>query len=234
MTFAEYYDGKWLGTASYFQVHRSRFLQTWDFVRKLGLVRSGTVLDIGGVGPIAAYLAEQRGWSLSQTTGDLRHDLKEIGSGEFDLVMCTETIEHIKDRESGEIRDLEAFNFSGVHSLLNELKRSVKPTGFVVVTTPNANSYISLHKWLIGEALMMDPQHVREFSVQDLKSAMERCGLRVVLTEVTTSWDEQFGGALGELKKRLHGMKELSRVPRGDNIMMAGAACEAPKHDIDT
>ena len=221
MLFEQYYDEKWFGLDGYFKVHRARFIQTWSFMQRLGLPERGRVLDVGGIGPVAAYLAEQRGWSADQTNSDLRYELGSTATDAFHLVLCTETIEHIKDRESSKIADLEAFNFSGVLSMLGELGRASKKRGFVVVTTPNANSYISLHKWMMGEALMMDPKHVREFSVSDLKWVMQRAGLQVVATEVVNSWEESFGGVVLELKGRLEGMRELQAVPRGDNIMMA-------------
>lgn len=219
--FEKYYDEKWLGLDAYFKTHRARFMQTWSFVQQLSLPERGRVLDVGGLGPVAAYLAEAGGWSADQTNSDLRYDLTSMPSDTFDLVLCTETIEHIKDRESSVIQDLEAFNFSGVLSMLLELRRGAKKDGFVVVTTPNANSYISLHKWVMGEALMMDPKHVREFSVSDLTWVMQKAGLRVFATDVVSSWEDSFDGLVLELKRRLEGLKQIHSVPRGDNIMMA-------------
>jgi hypothetical protein len=219
--FERYFDEKWLGLDDYFKIHRARFIQTWAFVQRLGLPKKGRVLDVGGVGPLAGYMAEALDWSVDQTNSDLRYELKSTSSDSFDLVLCTETIEHIKDRESSAITDLEAFNFSGVLSMLRELGRATKQHGYIVVTTPNANSYISLHKWAMGEAVMMDPKHVREFSVSELKSAMRTAGLQVVATEVVSSWEDSFGEVVIELKRRLDGMKELQGFQRGDNIMMA-------------
>lgn len=219
--FQTFYDDQWLGLDPYFKVHRSRFLQTWWFVQRLGLPPRGRVLDVGGVGPVAAYLADALGWAAESTSTDLRYELGTMPSDAYDLVLCTETLEHIKDRDSTAIRDLEAFNFSGVLSLLGELARGCSKHGWLVVTTPNANSYISLHKWVAGEALMLDPRHVREFSVSELQALMQKSGLRVLASEVVTSWESSFGGTVAELKRRLADLADRQGVPRGDNIMMA-------------
>lgn len=217
--FEAYYDDQWLQVDKYFEIHRSRFVQTFDFVRRQLDLAPARVLDVGGVGPISACLEKFCGWATQDTKSDLRSSLS-IPSDSFDLILCTETIEHIKDVESDKIRDLEAFNYSGINSMLNELKRALKPSGVLIVTTPNANSFITLHKWLAGEVLLMDPQHVREFSVDELKRVARNCGLRVIEMITTDSWLD-FGGQVTNLRDRLESFPDLNQVGRGDNIVAA-------------
>jgi SAM-dependent methyltransferase len=217
--FERYYDANWLELDNYFRIHRERFIQTFGFVRRHCSASAGKVLDVGGVGPISAYFKKYFGWSVESTGTDLRKPLA-IDDDAFDLILCTETVEHIKDVESNEIRDLEAFNYSGVVSMLRELRRSLKQAGRLVITTPNANSYITLHKWLSGESLLMDPQHVREFSVADLKRVAAQCDLVEIAVSTIDSWSD-FGGHVGELKKALHRFPDVASIERGDNIVAA-------------
>lgn len=230
MEFTRYYDQQWLSQASYFEVHRLRFLQTWDFVQRLPLPDTGRVLDVGGIGPIAAYLSEFKGWACAETRCDLRYPLSatSLSPGppppdQFDLVLCTETIEHIKDRESSDIADLEGFNYSGIRSLLQELRRVARPLGSVVISTPNSNSYITLQKWLSGELLLMDPAHVREFSMKDLLRVVAESALHLQNAVTIDSWDHQFGDSVKKLRSRLGGLDR--DVERGDNLLVA--ACKA-------
>lgn len=217
--FEQYYDANWLGLDDYFRIHRARFIQTFDFARRYCPDPTGRVLDVGGVGPVSAYFELKLGWSVEKTETDLRKALA-IADDSYDLILCTETIEHIKDVESSEIRDLEAFNYSGICSMLRELRRAMKPRGRLVITTPNANSYITLHKWLGGELLFMDPQHVREFSVADLKRVATQCGLVEIMVATIDSW-EDLGGYVAELKKTLQRFPGLDHIERGDNIIAA-------------
>ncbi len=219
--FVAYYDSEWLAKADYFRLHRQRFLQTWAFVVRQGLAPGGQVLDIGGIGPVAAYLQTTAPWQAFETKTDLREPLP-LPSDDFDLVLCTETIEHIKDKESSAIGDLEAFNYSGALQLLSELARVVRPSGCVVLTTPNANSYITLHKWLHGQLLLMDPAHVREYSPEDLVRVARMAGLRMLGLEVSDSWEAEFDPSLATLKDALEALPALpalQTIARQDNIL---------------
>lgn len=228
--FAPYYDQTWLPLGPYFQHHRKRFLQTWDSL-KLGFdaqpspAPRGRVLDMGGVGPIAAYLASQ-GWQASETKVDLRGPLP-LADDQFDLVLCLETIEHIKDVDSDRIEDLEAFNYSGVQNMLREMRRVTKPSGKVVVSTPNACSLLTLSKWLHGQVLLMDPAHVREFTPAELQRVCKACGLQVFDMQVVDSWTLEVAATERALLNLIRGSSALAPVPHGDNIiahLMKGVA----------
>ncbi len=215
--FTKYYDDIWVNRDEYFRIHRNRFIQSWDFIRnKCNDVSQ--VLDIGGVGPLAAFLALTRGCVVTQTSTDLRFPLN-LPSEHFDFIICTETIEHIKDVESSSVTDLDRFNYSGVQTMLQEIRRMCRPSGQVFISTPNANSYITLMKWLNGENLLFDPNHVREFSVKDLQRVCMAAGLTQAKLEVVDSWRHHFGDPLEMLRVHMNGLAQLSAYPRGDNIM---------------
>lgn len=216
MTFDSYYEQHWVPKNQYFQIHRRRFVQSWNLLVSMDLPSKGTVLDIGGAGPMSMYLQEH-GWETRITTSDLRSPL-DVPSGEFDLVICTETIEHIKDVDSTEISDLELFNYSGVIQMLGELKRAMKPLGALLITTPNANSYLTLSKWLSGEVLLMDPSHVREFSIRDLLRVTSEVGLEAVYIGAHDSWSEQIPREVTELVAVLESVPGILEVERNDNI----------------
>ena len=217
MNFLSYYDDKWTPRGDYFRVHRKRFLQSWDFLDSMGMKPVGMALDVGGAGPLSLYLQEVCGWTSQWSKTDLRYPL-EIESNAFDLVICTETIEHIKDVESSEISDLELYNYSGVLNMLEELKRVMKHDGRLFLTTPNANSYITLSKWLSGEVLLMDPNHVREFSVRDLRRVAFQAGLDAEAIKTFDSWGDEFGAGVKDLSALLENLISARAVERDDNI----------------
>lgn len=217
MSFLTYYDEEWAAKGDYFRVHRNRFLQSWDFMDSLGLPSIGTVLDVGGAGPLSLYLQDHCGWTSRWSNTDLRTSL-DFESDAFDLAICTETIEHVKDVDSSEISDLELFNYSGVIRMLEELKRVLKPDGLLFLTTPNANSIITLSKWLSGEILLMDPNHVREFSIRDLERVATQVGLETKIIKTVDSWGQQFGAGVAELAALLDSLPSAKAVERDDNI----------------
>ncbi len=218
MLFSDFYDTHWIKLGGYFTHHRKRFLQTWDIIQALPLPARGTVFDVGGIGPLAAYLNSERGWQMNESKVDLRGALP-FDNAYFDLVICTETIEHIKDVDSLKITDLEVFNYSGIINMLCELKRVLSEKGFLILTTPNANSMLTLDKWLYGEVLLMDPQHVREFTVRDLSRVATLSGLRIHSICVVDSWEKTLDPSTAEIRQYLLNHPSFTSVDRGDNML---------------
>lgn len=216
MAFENYYDSEWAQREAYFAHHRHRFLQTWLAVAELGRA-GGRVLDVGGVGPVAGYL-ERLGWEVHGSGVDLRGPLP-LPDDCFDLVLCTEVIEHIKDVDSRSLRDLEAFNYSGVKNMLCELRRTMRPDGELVITTPNASSWHMLGKWLQGELPLADPQHVREFTVPELTRVAGECGLKKRWIGTIDSWYQGRTAMVDAVESLLRGAPSQPAVERGDNIV---------------
>lgn len=216
MTFELYYDIEWVQRGAYFVHHRRRFVQTWNTVAGLGL-STGVVLDAGGVGPVATYLGSM-GWEVRGTEVDLRGPLP-FPDQCIDLVLCTEVIEHIKDVDSSELRDLEAFNYSGVESMLCEMRRTLRPEGLLLVTTPNAASMHMLAKWIYGQLLLADPQHVREFTLADLDRVALKCGLRTVWSRTMDSWNLGGDEVVDRVAEVLQSLPSMPQLERGDNIV---------------
>ena len=135
-----------------------------------------------------------------------------------DIVLCTEPIEHIKDINSDSIVDLEAFNWSGVNNMLADIARTSKYGAKVFITTPNSSSYISLSKWLKKQPLMMDPRHVREFTVSELEEKCSNAGLKKLAISTINTWstfnDRQMSAYVKLLEDTNHNVED-----RGDNIL---------------
>jgi hypothetical protein len=214
-SFERYYEREWLGMDSYFFVHRRRFISSWGAISGISW-KGARVLDVGGVGPLAAFARDCFGAAAFESKDDLRGHV-QFNNDEFDVILCTETIEHIKDIDSPDIVDLEAFNYSGVANMLREFVRIGKNGCKVFVTTPNASSFITLHKWLNRELLLMDPKHVREFTIRDLALQCEGAGLTTLWIQAADTWEEHFGEAVQKAQTLLRGAGYDMR-DRGDNI----------------
>lgn len=130
---------------------------------RLGHDTLGLSLD-----PVANMLAGERAARLRLPrarfrTADLR-SLHQFGSelGQFDLILCLETIEHLAD-DTG---------------LLTGLAARLQPGGTLLLTTPSAE-----HRPLLGESVseIEDGGHVRYgYSLARLGALLEGAGLRPV------------------------------------------------------
>jgi SAM-dependent methyltransferase len=89
-----------------------------------------------------------------------------LGDGEFDLVLCTETIEHVRD----------------VQLLLSEARRVLQPGGTLAVTTPAHGRRDGLAILAGGFESRFDPlsPHLRFFSERSLRRLLDELGFEVV------------------------------------------------------
>jgi SAM-dependent methyltransferase len=213
--FSDYYDRNWLKTHDYFRVHRERFFLSWSFIEGIDL-RNKRVLE-PGVGPLGSYIRDSQGAEVFECNSDLREDLP-FADQQFDFIICTEVIEHIKDRDSKNIADLESFNYSGVLKMLSEFRRILRQNGLLFITTPNTNSLITLMKWVYKATLLMDPGHVREFSLDDLVNRCSQTGLIPKKLETIDTWDNLLGKQVEPLRKLLEGSRIVDMTNRGQNI----------------
>ncbi len=148
----------------------------------LGEVRAGErVLDLGcGAGRFLAALGEARahpvGVELAQEAVDraranvpgadvrlLEDDTIPAGHGEFDLVWCSEVLEHIPD----------------VGQALYEVRRVLKPGGRLLATVPYHGRLQAAGIALTRFDAHFDPlgQHVRFFTRSSLAATLDACGL---------------------------------------------------------
>jgi SAM-dependent methyltransferase len=142
-----------------------------DFVRSLG--RAERALDLGcGDGALTAELdaaelsaADVSGVALERARRRLGPEARLVelepdaplpfGDGDFDLVLCAETIEHVRD----------------LQLLLSELRRVLRPGGTLALTTP------------ASRALMRPPHplspHLRFLTRRSLRELLGELGFDV-------------------------------------------------------
>jgi ubiquinone/menaquinone biosynthesis C-methylase UbiE len=86
--------------------------------------------------------------------------------GSFDLVLCAETIEHVRD----------------VQLLLSEARRVLRPGGELALTTPSYSRLTALRLFLRGWERGFDPlsPHLRFFSRRSLARVLDELGFDVV------------------------------------------------------
>ena len=119
--------------------HKLRYIET--FSRLLPWIkRDLRVLELGELSAISVFLGEQLNCEVEGYTEDLRYPI-DLRSGNFDLILMLEVIEHIKDRPSSNqsIGEISTFTLSGVTSLLAECGRLVKKDGILMISTPEHN-----------------------------------------------------------------------------------------------
>jgi len=217
MHFLEYYDSEWLNQDTYFKEHRERFLQSFKMVMEYA--QPGLkVLEVGGCGPLGKYLKIFHNATLFETKSDLRYSLN-IQDNFFDLILCTEVIEHIKDQESDKITHLERFNYSGIINMLNELKDSLCTTGHLFITTPNACSIHTLNNWVESKPLLFCYEHVREFSIDDLVKTAKLADLKLKHYCSVASWNHPHANEKTNLLMQYAEKIGVDMKQRGDNVM---------------
>jgi O-antigen biosynthesis protein len=147
------------------------------FVR--GLDRAGPALDLGcGDGRLSASmaagsltLADVSAVALSRARARLPEaravelspdEPLPFGDGEFELVLCAETLEHVRD----------------VQLLLSEARRVLVPGGRLAVTTPAHGRGTALGLVVRGFETEFDPlsPHLRFFTAQSLARVLEELG----------------------------------------------------------
>jgi len=85
-----------------------------------------------------------------------------LPDGGFELVLCAETLEHVRD----------------VQLLLSEVRRVLVPGGTLAVTTPAHGRLTGLRAALLGFERVFDPlsPHLRFFTARSLGALLEQIG----------------------------------------------------------
>ena len=111
-----------------------------------------TVADVSAVA-----LTRARAKLPEATAVELEPDARlPFGDGSFDLVVCTETLEHVRD----------------VQLLLSEVRRVLEPRGRLAITTPR-------HRRLMAVPDPLSP-HLRFFTKASLRALLEQLGFDVI------------------------------------------------------
>lgn len=141
------------------------------------------VLDVGcGVGTLSLYAAAQgasvqgidispRAVSLAQAAAEAlqlqnaRFAVGEVGAGkgEYDLVLCSEVIEHVPDELQ----------------FLRHLVSQLKPGGRLILTTPSSQNLL----YRLGYYRRFDAEvgHLRRYTAASLRQRLSAAGLEIIL-----------------------------------------------------
>lgn len=158
----------------------------FNIVRKMimeGELSNKKVLDIGsGEHPITHLLRAGdiiRLDSNPDTNPDVVHDIKNglpFRDNKFDMVVACEVIEHLVD----------------TNYLLIEIKRVLKPAGYLVMSVPNICSLKYRLAFLLGNipahACKIHGEHVRDFNRPDIVNELECHGFCLLDTKTDGMW----------------------------------------------
>lgn len=150
-----------------------------------------TVLDLGcGVGAIDFYLAKKGhkilGVDISEEAVSIANAYKDFANiksanfevndvtsytakKNFDFVICSEVIEHVKDE----------------HKLLTTIYNSLKKNGYLLLTTPSINA--PLYKLGLLTKFDQDVGHLRRYDFHELKKKLEKYNFEIVFCEKNES-----------------------------------------------
>ncbi|MGE0128547.1 MAG: glycosyltransferase, partial [Blastocatellales bacterium] len=224
--------------AGYIKLHRRRLIRTMELVpvgdkdKRLLDVSSYLQMPIlarryGGYGEAAAtnwWEGEEReklmtlahsdtgeDFSILVKNVDAEHDRFPFPDNHFDVALCCELIEHLRE--------------DPMHMLI-ELNRILKWGGQVIVTTPNITSAFSVQEALAGRSpnifsmySLVSPadRHNREYTPTDMRVLLEAAGFKVINLFTENAWhetDEEFLRWLDHTG--------VPRELRGDNIFAVG------------
>ena len=131
---------------------------------RLGAALDAAALTAADVSPVALARAARR--LPGARVAELEPDAPlPFADGSFDLVLCAETLEHVRD----------------VQLLLSEARRVLRPGGRLAVTTPAHGRLTGLDVALRGLGRRFDPlsPHLRFFSRRSLHGLLEEMGFAV-------------------------------------------------------
>jgi predicted SAM-dependent methyltransferase len=169
----------------YLTPHKTRIVKSIEWLAPY--VREDTrMLDLGGGMFPHIFTKVFPDICGEHTNTDLRYPLK-TPSEQYDIIINTELLEHLKDRVESNV---EHFDLSGFHSLLSESYRILKTGGIMFVTTPNASSIGILYRQLMGWPPHYYYPHVREYTVHELRQFLEEHLFSIERIETLDVYDD--------------------------------------------
>jgi hypothetical protein len=178
-----------------FSSHFLRYVLNLALVRhRAGIFRSKhgrpmRILDVGGLGIVSEELVRDDNLQLHRTSGDLRRRFELGTCAAYDLVLCTEVVEHVCDPELGFVgdpaRDYNAeVSAVGVLRCLERLALSLTSEAALYLTTPNALSLYALRELGNRRPAAIYRPHYREYTPRELFGLLGAAGLDALLTTV--------------------------------------------------
>lgn len=161
------------------------YRNTLEIIEKIPLSNRKNILDYGcGVGTVDFYLAKNGsnviGLEISKKAIDIcRDSANSIGvskyckfhqintklNKKFDLIICSEVIEHVKD-------DI---------GLLKRLSKLLKKKGYIFISTPSINA--PLYKAGLLTSFDKKVGHLRRYHPEELKTLVIKMNLKIIRFE---------------------------------------------------
>jgi SAM-dependent methyltransferase len=136
------------------------------------LVERGAV--VVGIESDGRAAAEARGVCEDVLVGDVETMALSFPERFFDVVLCGDVIEHLRDPER----------------FLARVRPLIRPGGKVVLTTPNVANWamrlaLFAGRWRYTDRGILDRTHLHLFTKKTLEEMLARAGYRVVALDVT-------------------------------------------------
>lgn len=163
----------------YDYIHSERFKNTvavfGDF-----LLQANSIVELGGDSRIGEFAHQIYKKAYTPYARELRDEF-DLASSSFDVVLCLEVIEHLKDaaRFETSIDLIATFNYSGIINILKESFRILRPGGLMLITTPNACSVDVIIQVMRGQHPHLFDPHVRELAPMQIKAFGELVGFEL-------------------------------------------------------
>lgn len=120
-----------------------------------------------GLDPDPESLQDARALNAHQTWLRFEQGSLFTYGGQWDLVVMSEVLEHLEDEQGA----------------LQAVQRLLAPGGHLVLTVPNLDDFASVITRFFKPAPFKAPDHLREYTLRDAKSALRRAGFHVIHTE---------------------------------------------------
>ncbi len=184
---------------TYLELHKERYFETLQVLERFVPDTALKILDIG-TSHFTLLLRKKyahvttidggTGWKKPVQSQDIifkRFDLRDKGipfePESFDVVLCSEVIEHIPYTPT---------------RLLEWCYRLVRPNGLLLLATPNATSYYHRRDFLFGKVpFALPPQddhsaswgHVREYTMREMKDSLTAAKFSLLHAEYPWYWN---------------------------------------------
>ncbi len=138
----------------------------------------------------------------------------------LDIVVLSEVLEHLLSED---------------RSILNNLKKLLKPNGLLIITVPNATSLWNRIRLLIGRNIHSSKAeilngvfggygHIREYTMKEVKSLLDDCGFKIKLLGGFNGYGGN--GVAGRVARAF-----LNLAPASLSFHIVGVASKDDQHD---
>lgn len=144
----------------YYNIHSSRFVFILKTIQSLPISPSAKILDVGCYPPHIMLSLRHLGFdvygisSIHETVRDKKVASLNIENGKlpyadntFDLIVFTEILEHL---------------ISDPLVIFKEFRRILKPTGYLLITTPNIFRFQNIVNLIIGKNIYFDLDQLKQ------------------------------------------------------------------------